>query len=50
LIHDQLTAIKEAAASELAEVWVMAPMISTVGETRSFVQAARAAGYRSPES
>ncbi len=44
LLHDQLTAIKEAAASELAEVWVMAPMISTVDETRSFVQAARAAG------
>ena len=44
LLHDQLTAIKEAAASELTKVWVMALMISTVGETRSFVQAARAAG------
>jgi phosphotransferase system enzyme I (PtsI) len=41
LLHDQLTAIREAAATELAEIWVMAPMISTVAETRSFAQAAR---------
>ena len=44
LFHDQLTAIKEAAATELAEIWVMAPMISTVAETRSFAQAARGIG------
>ena len=37
-------AIKEAAAAELAEIWVMAPMISTVAETRSFAQAARGIG------
>jgi len=44
LLRDQLKAIKEAAAHELAEVWVMAPMISTVDEARRFVQAARVAG------
>jgi phosphoenolpyruvate-protein kinase (PTS system EI component) len=44
LLHDQLKAIKEAAEAESAEVWVMAPMISTVAEVRSFSQAAREAG------
>ncbi|HXD25138.1 MAG TPA: putative PEP-binding protein, partial [Propionibacteriaceae bacterium] len=44
LLHDQLMAIKEATATELAEIWVMAPMISTVAETRSFAQAARGIG------
>jgi phosphotransferase system enzyme I (PtsI) len=44
LLDDQLAAIKEAAATELAEIWVMAPMISTVDEARSFAQLAHAAG------
>jgi phosphotransferase system enzyme I (PtsI) len=44
ILHDQLRAIKEAAAAESADVWVMAPMISTIDEARGFSQAARAAG------
>jgi multiphosphoryl transfer protein len=44
VLHDQLKAIKEAAEAESAEVWLMAPMISTVAEVRSFTQAARGAG------
>lgn len=44
VFHDQLKAIKEAAAFEAAEVWVMAPMITTVEEARSFARAAHDAG------
>jgi phosphoenolpyruvate-protein kinase (PTS system EI component) len=44
VLHDQLKAIKEAAKAESAEVWLMAPMISTVAEVRSFTRAARGAG------
>jgi phosphoenolpyruvate-protein phosphotransferase/dihydroxyacetone kinase phosphotransfer subunit len=44
LLHDQLKAIKEAAEAESAEVWVMAPMITTLAEVLSFSQAAREAG------
>jgi phosphoenolpyruvate-protein phosphotransferase (PTS system enzyme I) len=44
VLHDQLMAIREAAEAESAEVWLMAPMISTVAEARSFTQAARRAG------
>lgn len=44
LLHDQLIAIKQAADEETAEVWVMAPMITTVDEVRSFAEAARGAG------
>ena len=44
VLHDQLKAIKEAAEAESAEVWLMAPMISTVAEVRSFTPAARGAG------
>jgi multiphosphoryl transfer protein len=43
LLHDQLKAIKEAAESEMAEVRVMAPMITTIDEVRSFTEAADAA-------
>ena len=43
LLDHQLKAIKEAAAAESAEVWVMAPMISTAAEVRSFAKAARVA-------
>jgi phosphotransferase system enzyme I (PtsI) len=44
LLDDQLKAIKAAAMAESAEVWVMAPMITTLAEVRSFSQAAREAG------
>jgi multiphosphoryl transfer protein len=44
VLHDQLKAIKEAAVSESAEVWAMAPMIATVQEARTFAEAARASG------
>ena len=39
LLDDQLEAIAQAAAAEDAEVWVMAPMVSTVDETEDFVAA-----------
>jgi phosphoenolpyruvate-protein kinase (PTS system EI component) len=44
VLRDQLQAIKEAAAAESADVWVMAPMISAVEEARSFSEVARAVG------
>lgn len=44
VLGDQLKAIKEAAAAESAEVWVMAPMIATVDEARSFAQVAHDVG------
>jgi len=37
VLEDQLTAIARAAAAENADVWVMAPMVSTVAETEDFV-------------
>lgn len=39
LLDDQLAAISEAARAEDADVWVMAPMVSTVDETEHFVAA-----------
>jgi phosphoenolpyruvate-protein phosphotransferase/dihydroxyacetone kinase phosphotransfer subunit len=47
VLRDQLKAIKVAAEAESAEVWVMAPMIATVDEVRSFGNAARTAGLPS---
>jgi phosphotransferase system enzyme I (PtsI) len=44
VLHDQLKAIAEATTAESAEVWVMAPMITTVDEVRSFAQVAHDAG------
>ncbi|MFC8921392.1 phosphoenolpyruvate--protein phosphotransferase [Cellulosimicrobium sp. NPDC057127] len=44
LLEDQLAAIAQAAAAEEAEVWVMAPMVSTVGETEWFVERCHAHG------
>jgi multiphosphoryl transfer protein len=41
MLLDQLKAIKEAADAESAETWVMAPMITTLGEVRSFAQLAQ---------
>ena len=40
VLYDQLKAIKEAADAETADVWVMAPMITTLEEVRSFAQGA----------
>jgi PEP-utilising enzyme, PEP-binding domain len=40
----KLKAIKQAADCESAEVWVMAPLISTVDEVRNFTRAARTEG------
>jgi phosphoenolpyruvate-protein phosphotransferase (PTS system enzyme I) len=39
VLADQLAAIAQAAAAEDADVWVMAPMVSTVDEARTFVAA-----------
>jgi phosphotransferase system enzyme I (PtsI) len=44
LLTDQLSAIAHAAKQETAEVWVMAPMISTADETADFVARCEAAG------
>jgi phosphotransferase system enzyme I (PtsI) len=37
VLDDQLSAVAQAAAAETADVWVMAPMVSTVAETEDFV-------------
>jgi phosphotransferase system enzyme I (PtsI) len=44
ILRDQLTAIANAAAATRAEAWVMAPMVSTVEETRYFVSLAKELG------
>jgi phosphotransferase system enzyme I (PtsI) len=44
LLTDQLTAIAEAASACSAEVWVMAPMVSTPAEAAEFAVQARALG------
>ncbi|GEL99946.1 phosphoenolpyruvate--protein phosphotransferase [Cellulomonas terrae] len=44
VLDDQLTAIARAAAAETAEVWVMAPMVSTVDEAQQFVASCTAHG------
>jgi len=46
ILRDQLTAIANAAAVTTAEVWVMAPMVSTVEETRYFVGLAKELGLQ----
>lgn len=46
ILRDQLTAIALATAASTAEVWVMAPMIATVEETRYFTSLARELGVR----
>jgi len=46
ILRDQLTAIANAAATTEAEVWVMAPMVSTVEETRYFVGLAKELGLK----
>ena len=44
VLEDQLTAIARAGARETAEVWVMAPMVSTVTEADDFVTRCTAHG------
>lgn len=44
ILRDQLTAIAAAAAIGTADVWVMAPMVSTVEEARDFTRLARELG------
>ena len=48
LLDQQLEAVARAAAAEEAEVWVMAPMVSTVSETEEFVAACSAHGLAVP--
>lgn len=46
IVNRQLQALAMAAASSTADVWVMAPMISTPAEARDFASRARALGLR----
>lgn len=46
ILRDQLTAIRNAELENTAEVWVMAPMVSTLEETRYFTAIAREIGLR----
>lgn len=46
LLREQLTALAEADAVTNAELWVMAPMVSTVEETRYFVDLATELGLK----
>lgn len=46
LLREQLTALAEADAATEADLWVMAPMVSTVEETRYFVELASAYGLK----
>jgi phosphotransferase system enzyme I (PtsI) len=46
ILRDQLTALAQAEAENQAEVWVMAPMVATVDETRYFTGLARELGLK----
>ncbi|MEO6944186.1 MAG: phosphoenolpyruvate--protein phosphotransferase [Lacisediminihabitans sp.] len=46
ILRDQLTALANADVVTDAELWVMAPMVSTVEEARYFTRMAREAGLR----
>jgi phosphotransferase system enzyme I (PtsI) len=46
ILRDQLTALAQADAETDAEVWVMAPMVATVDETRYFTALAKELGLR----
>ncbi|SEB39752.1 phosphoenolpyruvate--protein phosphotransferase [Paramicrobacterium humi] len=46
ILRDQLTALAEADAQTDADLWVMAPMVSGVEETRYFVELARELGIK----
>ena len=46
ILRDQLTALAQAEAENEAEVWVMAPMVATVDETRYFTGLAKELGLK----
>jgi phosphoenolpyruvate-protein phosphotransferase (PTS system enzyme I) len=46
ILREQLTALAEADAATSADLWVMAPMVSTVEETRYFTEIAREYGIK----
>lgn len=46
ILRDQLTALANAAAASDADVWVMAPMVATVEETRYFTDLAHQLGLK----
>lgn len=46
ILREQLTALAEADAATKADLWVMAPMVSTVEETQYFVDVARDYGVK----
>jgi phosphotransferase system enzyme I (PtsI) len=46
ILREQLTALAEADAASDAELWVMAPMVATVEETRYFVRLATEYGLK----
>jgi phosphotransferase system enzyme I (PtsI) len=46
ILRDQLQALANADAATDADLWVMAPMVSTVEETRYFTRVAREAGLK----
>lgn len=46
ILRDQLTALAEAEAETEADVWVMAPMVSTVAEAQSFTALAHEHGLK----
>lgn len=46
ILREQLTALQQADAATDADLWVMAPMVSTVEETRYFVDLARDYGIK----
>jgi phosphotransferase system enzyme I (PtsI) len=48
VLERQLTAIADAAAQATADVWVMAPMISTAEEAADFARMCTAAGLQTP--
>lgn len=48
ILRDQLSALAAAEAENDAEVWVMAPMVATVDETRYFTALARELGLKTP--
>ncbi|KJL49254.1 Phosphoenolpyruvate-protein phosphotransferase [Microbacterium hydrocarbonoxydans] len=48
ILREQLTALAEADAATEADLWVMAPMVATVEETKYFTALAREYGLKTP--
>ncbi|MDQ0648964.1 phosphotransferase system enzyme I (PtsI) [Microbacterium natoriense] len=48
ILREQLTALAEADAATEADLWVMAPMVATVEETKYFTSLAREYGLKTP--